>query len=1584
MSRGRTVLLASSFGVCLVCFHMWNVAAAAQGGGPPAPPVAVPLAANDAMPAEAKAAMLQKLDRLPLAFERRGESTFVARAEGYEINVEAERATIVRGGAPPVSMTFVGGRAARAVPGRELPGKVNYLLGGDPNKWRIGMPTYDGVTYREVYPGIDVVYYGNRHRLEFDLDVTPGADLDAVRLRFEGLGETRVHITRSGNLALGDLELLAPIVRQDEHELPSRYVLLDNGDITFQVDGYDPTRKLTIDPTIVAAGRFGGTGFNQAYAVALDAAGNIHVAGQTGAGAFPLASPAFAGLQGDMDGFIAKFDPTASTRIYSTYVGGGNFDTLWGLAVDSASGAAWVVGQSSSADFPLLNPLQPVFTGSSAGVVLKLGPGGGLLYSTYLTGSASAFAAAYGVGTDSVGNAYVAGSASAGFTTTPGVHQRVHQGSTDAFVTKLAPGGSLIWSTLIGGAGQDFARCIAVDAFGNAYVAGQSMSATLPNLPPNGAQTLNRGGGDAFVAKINFDASRLTYFTFLGGSGFELALGIAVDRTSGVAYVGGETDSPDFPATPGALQTTHGGGRDGFAAKLDATGAQFLYTTYLGGHRADNVLGVTVDPAGALYVAGWSQSPAFPTTAAVQPVIPGNTTSLLATSNTGGNWAAFDAALPDIASDVSPHPQTPGNLVAAGMFGIYTSVNGGGTWLRRAAVGGATLARGAAPSTIYALLSTTIYQSTDAGASWGARGNLPACCGAEIIGDPIDVATAYVIGGTSAAIPAVEKTTNGGATWVPAIGGLPANAFVTAIATGGDGSLYAGLSGGTFPGGVYKSTNRGTTWTSASTGLPLNMSTPPRGLAVARTNPSIVYVTDYFTLYRSTDAGATWTTIGPLPGGTNALAVSTSDPNTLYFSAYYSTSSLWVSTNGGFSWTPGPGAGIATPHRVIPDPSIAGRAYAIASASVVPIVAKIDAAGQSLHYSTYLGDFGAATSVATSGGGDIVAAGATWELPTTAAAALQGNRDPFQNNLDAFVARISDATAPCSYRVEPRDTLERWFSHLIRYVVTAPSGCAWTASSNQPWATIIKGAAGVGSGVVHVFADNRAQTTEDATLTIAGQNITLRQRTVACGYNTFSPTTAVVPSGGGTVQFDVLVGAGCEWTIDNSDPAAIAIASGATGTGNGTVTLTVAPNRGRVTRTFSIQSPQGGILTITQAGTVDATVIATITSTPSGAAIGVTGAGCIQGSYTTPINLTWNANTNCTLSFQTPQAIGGTTYAFTGATVNGGINTVANPLTLNSGSSSPSVHANFAAPCTYSLSPTSQAFDAQGGSSALTVSTASTCSWSAGTDQPAWVRLDGFGCSGDVCVGRSRTGGSVIKFGVLPNPSPVARTAFIFAADRTFRIDQQGFACVYSVSPTRLTATSGGGSQTVVVRAPGGCNWGVVSQASWIASGPSGSGNGPALFSVAPNSGPARTGTVLIAGQTVTVTQTGVAAGPATCGGATDVTSKVAFDQLPFESLGPYGWMGRRIRVINTSSTRLVGPLYLVFKGLPTARVSVSGHSSLTTCFSPEGDTISLLAVVLDPGTPGTGYVPYAFNRSGFNDPINYTLRVLSGNPPIR
>ncbi|PYN01523.1 MAG: hypothetical protein DME07_12980, partial [Candidatus Rokuibacteriota bacterium] len=519
-----------------------------------------------------------------------------------------------------LGMTFLGANPDVRVTGREeLPGKANYFIGNDPAGWRTNVPTYARVHYEDLYPGIDLVYYGNQRQLEYDFVVRPAADPRRIALGFQGA--QRLEVDPQGDLVLhtaaGAIRQRKPIIYQEvagrRVEIPGDYVLRDGQRVGFHVAAYDTSLPLIIDPTLVYSTYLGGGSFDEGYAIAVDpATGNAYVTGFTDSFNFPTMGAfqtTFA--SGSGDAFVTQLNADGSALVYSTYLGGNGDDRGFGIAVDSI-GSAYVTGSTGSSNFPTtMGAFQTVSGGGSEGTidafVTKLRPdGSGLVYSTYLGGNGQD--AGFGIAVDSSFNAYVTGStvpfinpATPNFPTTPGAFRTGFVGGGgDAFVTKLKPDGSgLVYSTYLGGTGSDKGFGIALGAGGTAYVTGNTDSTNFPTT--GGAfQTAARGGADAFVTKLNPTGAGLVFSTYLGGTGFDEGLAIAVD-TNGNAYVTGDTDSTNFPTTTGAFQTVFGGPAvlppdepgDAFVTKLSSTGA-LSYSTYLGRNGSDQGNGIAV------------------------------------------------------------------------------------------------------------------------------------------------------------------------------------------------------------------------------------------------------------------------------------------------------------------------------------------------------------------------------------------------------------------------------------------------------------------------------------------------------------------------------------------------------------------------------------------------------------------------------------------------------------------------------------------------------------------------------------------------------------------------------------------------------------------------------------------------------------------------------------------------------------------------------------------------------------------------------------------------------------------------------
>jgi uncharacterized repeat protein (TIGR01451 family) len=634
---------------------------ASYGYGPP--PASPPLPAPQAQARTAalnngeRSRTFETLAQLPLRFEASAGQfddgvRFAARGVGYGVALTSSGATLgltsSTGTTTAVAMTVVGRdgapAAARRIAGRELlSGVVNHVIGSDRTRWHMGVEQFARVRHAGVYDGIDLEFYGNQQRLEYDFLVAPGADPATIRVRFDGA--ERVEVDSRGDLLVhvsgGEpLRQQAPISYQvidgTRHEVESRYVTLGANDVGFAVGAYDRREPLTIDPVLIYSTFFGGTAQERAYDIALDPAGNIYITGSsTSTGTLPVTPGAQQGTKpGLADAFVAKFNATGTALIYCTYLGGTGDDMTRSLrpgriAAD-ATGNAYVAGDTSSADFPvggfdadttygggLANPSDAFY--------VKLGPTGAFLYGTYMGGSS--YEQVTGIGVDSAGNVYVSGgtqSDAATFPQLPNAFSTTPVGY-EAFLAKFNAAGTKVYSTFYGGSGGEHwhfnSGGLAIDDQGRAYMTGDTYSTNLPT--PNGYQTSFGGGNayDAYVAVFDTTLSgpaSLLYATYLGGTGTDMGTGIAYIGNRHV-YVVGEAD-PGFPIA-NALDPTHnGGGSDGFVTRLDtsqAGPASMIWSTFVGGTQNDKFWDVAADASGNAHVTGETQTLDYPQVGAI-------------------------------------------------------------------------------------------------------------------------------------------------------------------------------------------------------------------------------------------------------------------------------------------------------------------------------------------------------------------------------------------------------------------------------------------------------------------------------------------------------------------------------------------------------------------------------------------------------------------------------------------------------------------------------------------------------------------------------------------------------------------------------------------------------------------------------------------------------------------------------------------------------------------------------------------------------------------------------------------------------
>jgi Beta-propeller repeat len=869
-----------------------------------------------------------------------------------------------------VRMKAVGARAgSRIVALDELPGKSNCFIGNDPNTWRADITTYARVKYEQIYPGVDMVFHGKQRQLEYDFIVAPGADFKVIRMNFDDA--PKIHISRSGDLVLetpaGELRHRKPTVYQQSGNsrsvIRARYIIRTNRSVGFEIGPYDKNKQLIIDPVVSYATYLGGAGDDSINAIAVDSSGNAYVTGQTSSLNFPITPGSVQGTFGSalLLAFVTKLNLTSNTLAYSTYIGGqttighSSPQTIGeGIALDSKYNA-YLTGRTTAIDFPTTpGAFQATWSGTANfsvptnAFVTKLNQdGSALLYSTYLggsrvpstiLGSGSATNAA-AIAVDGLDYAYVTGSTNTlDFPTTTTALQPAKTGDdlcsegldsqrpcSEGFVTKLNQSGTaLVYSTYLGGNGDEVCHSIAVDGAGNAYITGTTDGTVsdgavggkpFPTAGP--LQPSSRGGSDAFVSKLNADATALIYSTYLGGSANDFGNGIAVD-SAGNAYVAGTAYSTDLAVTPGAFQT------------------------------------------GSASV------------------------TLFKTTDGGMLWKASHKGLP---SDFGVHllavdRTNPGTIYAGisrGPGGVFKSVDGGSNWSGNIVKDpfGADIVIVAFdplnPSTSYAAFnrgnpfSPDVRKSQDGGRTWGQL-NLPFPFGGLGVGglaiDPTDSAILYF--GTQ------FKSSDGGFRWKQIGKGILGSGLVLAIDPTNSSILYAKVSTvGGQPTGLFRSTSGGKKWNTTELSNVQSVAFDPL-------NRSRIYAGGDG-IFKSDDGGATWkpvktrTTLPPIL----QLLVDPVDSSIIYANT---TGGFFKSLNRGKDWMAANTGLPAVALYVAIDPKNPSTLYAgIGPTGADAFVAKLNAVGSAFAYLTYLGggNQDRATSIAVDLTGSAYVTGAT-------------------------------------------------------------------------------------------------------------------------------------------------------------------------------------------------------------------------------------------------------------------------------------------------------------------------------------------------------------------------------------------------------------------------------------------------------------------------------------------------------------------------------------------------------------------------------------------------------------------------------
>jgi hypothetical protein len=661
--------------------------------------------------ADQRGRVAASLGKLPLAFEANQGQTdpqvkYMARGNGYTVFLTANDAVFALQSSSPstaarmsgkhgleagtrsaakagekiqtaaIHMRLVGGNAQPQIAASsQLPGHSNYFIGNDRSQWHADVAQYERVAYRDVYPGVNMAFYGVQKQLEFDLIVAPGASPAPIRLGVSGA--RRVATDNSGNLVLassvGDVLLHKPVAYQQKdgarQAVDARFVLEANNQVAFELGSYDHSRELVIDPSVSYATYLGGTAEDDAYGIAIDSNGNAYVTGQTASTNFPTVAGAYkASNNGEFDAFVTKISADGSTLVYSTYVGGSGEDSGNAIAVDP-SGDAFVAGGTGSSNFPHTGGYQTTLGGGLDAFVFELNSTGtALTYSTYLGGTNDDYAsgiALFG------GNAYVVGSTfSSNFPTANPIQSSI-AGASNGFVTELnGSGNALVYSTYLGGGAGDFAAAVAVDSSGNAYVTGGTPNSGFPTTTGAFQTTCSSCGSglpDAFVTVINPAGSAYVYSTFLGGEGIDQGLGIAVDGADD-AYVTGLTQSPLHFPLQFALYSTLGGAQDAFVAELNPAGSALVYSTFLGGTQSDAGTSIALDGNNNAYVTGQTGSSNFPTASPTQATLGGDNDAFVSEISASGTALLFSTYL---GGSLNENTNVPGaNLAAIGSIAV--------------------------------------------------------------------------------------------------------------------------------------------------------------------------------------------------------------------------------------------------------------------------------------------------------------------------------------------------------------------------------------------------------------------------------------------------------------------------------------------------------------------------------------------------------------------------------------------------------------------------------------------------------------------------------------------------------------------------------------------------------------------------------------------------------------------------------------------------------------------------------------------------------------------------------------------------
>ena len=1108
------------------------------------------------------------VSKLPLYFEpNRGQTD---PSVSYLANIGDTRLFITRdaivfapsGRAPIIRMRTLNAlRTAKDQPIERLPGVSNYLIGKDASHWITGVPQFAKLKRANVYPGIDLLFYGNQRQLEYDFVLAPGADPNRIELAYDGVDSIRTN--PAGDLVLatsaGDFIQKKPKVYQQfngkQVEIAANYKIHTGKTVSFELARYDHAKPLVIDPVIVFNAIVGSSAADTAAGVAIDGSLNTYVTGTTIAVDFPLSSAFQSTFQGTQKIFVFKLNPTGTALLYSTYLGGEGNETGQGIAVDS-NGNAIVTGTTTSFQYPVVAAAQGNLAGQTDAVVSKLSASGGaLLYSTYLGGTGND--QSLGIAVDPFGNAYVAGFSNGAFPVTAGALQTLIAGSNDCTVTKYNSLGAVLYSTYLGGGSNDACTAIAADPSGNAYVTGYTTSLDFPRT--NGAaQTVYGGNQDAFVTEINPLGSALVYSTLYGAEGPDTGWAIAVD-SQGAAYITGSTQSIGLPIISG-FQGVNQSFSAAFIAKVAPLGGSFRYSTYLAGRKSDTGYGIAVDAFGNAYVVGSTSSDNFPLANPVIGTKPGASGVILKSTNGGISFLAADNGIPSTGgTSIVANPYSKLVLTVANGT-LYNSPDFGVTWVNSnlGTIAGLTYAPNA-PAIMYAYsaINSIIWQSFDGGLSWNSKVPTPAFTISSLAVSPTDQTflMASSSGGSSSGI---WTSRDSGRTW-SAASGIAANIPMASVTFIGDSSDAVACSA-QVAAGVYRATSGSATFGISNSGIaPSSFCTR---VITDPSNPGILYVTASDGLYKSTDGGSHWRLLTNLAAAYPVVAVAVQNSSVLVAGSV--NGGIYRSADGGLTWAASPDLSLTPVNAIAISPTDTNTVYAAVdiSGEVTGFASVVNSVGNSLTFSTFLGGPGG-TSKQYAKAVALDSAGNAYIVGQTASPFFKNSGGALNAGYgggDIFVTKLATSSSACALSFG-NSTLNPYATGgSFPVEVFAPAGCFWTATPGAAWVTIsgVGSATGTAATAILVaanFGGARSTTVGFST----GQSITINQAPNGCGYF-FSPNIAAVPVSGGSGSAPLSTSSGCTWNAVSSEPWLTLSNNSGTTAGSINYTATANPN----------------------------------------------------------------------------------------------------------------------------------------------------------------------------------------------------------------------------------------------------------------------------------------------------------------------------------------------------------------------------------------------------------------------------------------